>query len=60
MNTRLPPLPDDNLGLPDLQQWIEFYGGYHAIPAEAWAWWERLYEGHRKMRKLDGREARVP
>jgi hypothetical protein len=30
-------LSDDGLSLPDLQVWVEFFGGYHEIPAEAWA-----------------------
>jgi hypothetical protein len=42
------------------RQWVAHYGGYHNIPPEAWAWWQRLYEGYRKMQRLDGREARTP
>jgi hypothetical protein len=30
--TKFPPLPDDGLGLPDLQQWIEVYGDYDTRP----------------------------
>jgi hypothetical protein len=57
---RFPPLPDDDLGLPNLQAWVAFYGGYDKITPEAWAQWDRLYEAYRGMKKLDGREARVP
>ena len=60
MTMRFPPLPDDDLRLPDLQQWVAFFGGYHNITPEAWAHWERGYEGYRKMQRIDGREARVP
>jgi hypothetical protein len=42
--TKLPPLPDDDLSLRDLQQWIRFFGGYREIPDEAWAHWDRFYE----------------
>ncbi len=49
--TKFPPLPDDGLGLPDLQEWIAFYGGYHKIPPEAWAEWDRLNEAYRERRQ---------
>ena len=26
------------------RQWVAHYGGYHNIPPEAWAWWDRLHE----------------
>jgi hypothetical protein len=39
-----PQLPDGDLRLPDLQQWITHYGGYDRIPPEAWAHWENTYE----------------
>ncbi len=58
--TKFPPLDDDTLALPELQQWVEFYGGYEKIPSEAWAWWDRLYEAYRQMQRLDSREARLP
>jgi hypothetical protein len=59
---RLPPPPADadDLGLPDLQAWVAFYGGYCKIPAKAWEHWDKLHEAHRKMKKLEGRETRVP
>jgi hypothetical protein len=37
------------LALPDLTQWVAFYGGYHLIPLEAWAEWDRLSERYREM-----------
>jgi len=37
-----PPSSDD--GVPDLQEWIKFYGGYHSIPPAGWAHWDRLRE----------------
>jgi hypothetical protein len=46
-----PPIPDDGLWLPDLQEWIEFYGGYHNIPPDAWADWDRLYEAYRERQR---------
>jgi hypothetical protein len=49
---KFPPLPDDGLALPDLQQWVAFYGGYDKIPAEAWAHWDELHERFRRMQKL--------
>jgi hypothetical protein len=55
-----PQLPDDDLRLPDLQQWITHYGGYDRIPPESWAHWEQTYEAYKKMQRLDGREQRVP
>jgi hypothetical protein len=57
---RLPPLPDDDLRLPDLRAWVAFFGGYDKITTEAWAHWDGLCEAYRKMQRLDGREARVP
>jgi hypothetical protein len=50
---KIPPLPDDGLGLPDLQQWIDFYGGYQNIPPEARAEWDRLYEAYRERRQIE-------
>jgi hypothetical protein len=44
---KLPPMPDDGLAL-----WIEFYGGYHKVPPEAWAEWDRLHEAYRQMQRL--------
>ncbi len=29
---KFPPLYDDELALPDLAQWVAFYGGYEQIP----------------------------
>jgi hypothetical protein len=29
--------PRQRLGLPDLQAWVAFYGGYDKITPEAWA-----------------------
>ncbi len=29
---KFPPLYDDELALPDLAQWVTFYGGYDQIP----------------------------
>jgi hypothetical protein len=55
--TEYPPPPADDLGL---QAWVAFYGGYHKIPAKAWAHWDKLHESHRNMKKLEGREARLP
>jgi hypothetical protein len=46
-----PPLPNDGLGLPDLQEWIKFYGGYSRIPPEAWAEWDRLNEAYRERQQ---------
>jgi hypothetical protein len=57
---RLPPLPDDDLRLPDLQAWIGFFGGYDKISPEAWEQWDRLYTASRQLQKLEGREARLP
>jgi hypothetical protein len=56
----LPPLPDDDLGLLDLQAWVASFGGFNNIPAEAWAQWDRLYDAYHGVKKLDGRETRVP
>jgi hypothetical protein len=50
--SKYPPIPDDGLGLPDLQEWIEFFGGYPNIPPEAWATWDQLYEAYRERQKL--------
>jgi hypothetical protein len=47
--------PLDDLGLPDLQTWVRFYGGYHLIPPEAWAEWDRLHEHYRKRQQVDAR-----
>jgi len=41
---KFPPLCDDDLALPDLAQWVAFYGGYDQITPRAWAEWDRLYE----------------
>ncbi len=54
---KFPPLYDDEQALPDLAQWLAFYGGYEQIPTWAWAEWERLYEQRQRMQKLGGREA---
>ncbi len=55
---KFPPLFDDDLALPDLAQWVAFYGGgYDQIPASAWAEWDCLHEVRRRMQKLSGREA---
>ncbi len=40
MNERRPKFPllyDDELALPDLAQWVAFYGGYDQISTWAWA-----------------------
>jgi hypothetical protein len=39
--------------LPDLQEWIKFYGGYYNIPPAAWARWDRLYEAYREHRRIN-------
>ena len=54
---KFPPLFDDELALPDLAQWVAFYGGYDKIPTSAWAEWDRLYEVRRRIQKLSEREA---
>ena len=54
---KFPPLPDNGLALPDLQQWIEFYGGYDKILPEGWARWNELYEKYQQMQKLEARVA---
>jgi len=54
---KFPPLPDNGLALPDLQQWIEFYGGYDKILPEGWARWNELYEKYQQMQKLESRVA---
>jgi hypothetical protein len=43
------PYFDDGLALPDLTQWVAFYGGYHLIPPEAGAEWDRRFERYREM-----------
>jgi hypothetical protein len=48
---KLPLRPADG-GPPDLQEWIAFYGGYHNIPAEAWAEWDRLHVALRERQQL--------
>ncbi len=48
------PLYDDELALPDLAQWVAFYGGYDQIPAWAWVEWDRWYEQRQRMQKLSG------
>jgi hypothetical protein len=53
-------MPEDDLGLPDLQAWVAFFGGFDKIPPEAWAQWDRLFEAYRGLKRLDGREALVP
>jgi hypothetical protein len=40
----------DPLRLPDLQEWVSAFGGYHRIPPEAWAEWDKLYEESRRRR----------
>ncbi len=52
-----PPLFDGELALPDLAQWVAFYGGYDQITPQAWAEWDRLHEVRQRMQKLSGREA---
>jgi hypothetical protein len=54
---KFPPLCGDDLALPDLAQWVAFYGGYDQITALAWEEWDRLYDRRRRMQKLDAREA---
>jgi hypothetical protein len=54
---KFPPLFDDDLALPDLAQWVAYYGGYDQITARAWAEWDRLYEVRQRMQKLGAREA---
>ncbi len=54
--SKLPPLYDDDLALPDLEQWVAFYSGYEQIPSWAWAEWDRLYEVRKRMQKLSARE----
>jgi hypothetical protein len=46
-----PPSSDD--GVPDLQEWIRFYGGYDNIPQAAWARWDRLHEAYRERRRIN-------
>jgi hypothetical protein len=55
---KFPPLFDDDLALPDLAQWVAFYGGYDRITPPAWAEWDRLYEVRQRMQRLDARDAR--
>ncbi len=50
---KFPPPSDDGLRLPDLQEWIKFYGGYHNIPLAAWERWERLYGAYREYRQVN-------
>ena len=38
------------LKLPDLQTWVQAFGGYNKIPAAAWVAWEELYAEHRRRR----------
>jgi hypothetical protein len=54
---KFPPLYDDDLALPDLAQWVAFYGGYDKITSRAWAEWDRLYEVRQRMQKLSARVA---
>ncbi len=61
MSERRPKFPllyDDELALPDLAQWVAFYGGYDQISTWAWAEWVRLHEVRQRMQKLSAREAR--
>jgi hypothetical protein len=53
--SKFPPMPDDGLALPDLQEWIAFYGGYDKIPSWAWAEWDRLHDVYHAMQRLDAR-----
>ena len=53
---KFPLLFDDDLALPDLAQWVAFYGDYDQIPTWAWAEWDRLYEVRQRMQKLSARE----
>ena len=55
---KFPPLFDDDLALPDLAQWVAFYGGYDRITPPARAEWDRLYEVRQRMQRLDARDAR--
>jgi len=48
-----PPPSNDGLALLDLQEWTKFYGGYHNIPAAAWARWDRLYEAYREHGRIN-------
>jgi hypothetical protein len=50
---RLPLRPADGLALPDLQEWMEFYGGYQNIPPEAWAEWELLCAAYRERQRIE-------
>jgi hypothetical protein len=34
---KFPPLFDGDLALPDLAQWVAFYGGYDRVTPPAWA-----------------------
>jgi hypothetical protein len=34
-------------------EWIEFYCGYHNIPPDAWAAWDRLYEAYRELQRYE-------
>ena len=48
---KLPQPPSDG-GPPDLQAWVEFYGGYGLIP---WVEWDRLCdEWHERRRRQFG------
>ena len=38
------------LRLPDLQEWVAAFGGYHRIPAEAWQTWDALYAERKRRR----------
>jgi hypothetical protein len=48
-----PSHSDDGRELPDLQEWIKFYGGYSNLPPAAWARWDRLYEAYREHRRIN-------
>ncbi len=56
---KFPPLFDDELALPDLTQWIAFYGGYDQITPSAWAEWDRLYEAHAETERTGGEQIRA-
>lgn len=51
---KFPSVPRDGLVLPDLQEWIAFYGGYDSIPNAAWTEWDRLHEAYRERQRLRG------
>jgi len=40
-------------------EWTEFYGGYHNIPPNAWADWDRLSEAYHERQRYESGESSV-